>query len=115
MKLSFRLLLVIVPLAVMSRVWADTTYICQKGGQIREIHLVFEVEGQSVPCSVFYRKASGDQVLWKAESEQGYCEAKTEAFVEKQRSWGWRCEIDAGETVDADAVPKEQAEEAEAL
>ena len=32
------------------------------------------------------------QVLWTADNESGYCESKTEEFIDKLEGWGWSCE-----------------------
>ena len=63
-----------------------------------------------MPCNVIYKKQTEgfeDQVLWSAESQDGYCEEKAREFVGKLESWGWVCL----ETVSASA-DTEQAEEA---
>ncbi len=66
-------------------------YLCHHGEQSREILVQYDVPGQSVPCGVLYRKASGEQELWRANDEEGYCEARAREFAAKQESWGWQC------------------------
>ncbi len=66
-------------------------YLCHHGEQSREILVQYDVPGQSVPCGVLYRKASGEQELWRANDEDGYCEARAREFAAKQESWGWQC------------------------
>ncbi len=70
---------------------AEEIYACQHNGIERTIKVVYENADSQVPCQVVYEKDSGTQTLWSAENEAGYCEAKAESFVEKQRGWGWDC------------------------
>ncbi len=78
--------------AVMaSSAWADT-YVCKHGDKERVISVVYEKEGQPVPCKVVYIKDTGTETPWNAQNQAGYCEEKAAAFVEKQRGWGWTCE-----------------------
>jgi len=34
---------------------------------------------------------NGSEVLWRADSQSGYCEARTQEVVERLRGWGWTC------------------------
>ena len=70
---------------------ADETYVCLYGGNERIIHVSYPISGSTVPCEVVYEKDTGRQVLWSAQNEEGYCETKAAAFVEKQKGWGWDC------------------------
>lgn len=76
-----------------------STYQCTFDGLQRRIEILSE-PGVAVPCEVHYYKdkESPDekQVLWRAESEAGYCEAKVDEFIVKLREWGWECVADAG-------------------
>jgi hypothetical protein len=74
-----------------SSAWADT-YVCKHGNQERVISVVYETQGQPVPCKVVYTKDTGVEIPWNAQNLAGYCEEKTAALVEKQRAWGWTCE-----------------------
>ncbi len=74
-----------------SSAWADT-YVCKHGDKERVISVVYEKEGQAVPCKVVYIKDTGTETPWNAQNKAGYCEEQAAAFVEKQRSWGWTCE-----------------------
>jgi hypothetical protein len=69
---------------------ADTTYVCTQGDMERKIEVVYLGEG-TVPCEVRYTKNGNTEVLWSAQAEEGYCDAKAAEFVEKQRGWGWEC------------------------
>ncbi len=72
-------------------VQAADAYTCTHNGQERKIEVIYKVEGQKVPCEVVYEKASGAQVLWSAQAQEGYCEEKASAFAQKQEGWGWTC------------------------
>lgn len=71
---------------------ADVTTLCTNGKMEREISVVYTNTDSTVPCEVRYRKDGETKTLWNASSQAGYCEEKAEAFIEKQRSWGWKCE-----------------------
>ncbi len=77
---------------VASSALAGETYICKHGHQERIISVVYDVEGQAVPCKVVYTKGDVVETPWNAQNQAGYCEEKAAAFVEKQRNWGWVCE-----------------------
>ena len=86
-----------------------SSYRCTFGDKVRRVEIASE-PGVSVPCEVHYYKdteAPGErQVLWSAQSEDGYCEARTQEFIAKLGSWGWDCQA-------ADpAMPAEPAEPA---
>jgi len=70
---------------------ADTSYVCTNGGMERKIEVVY-LGTEKVPCEVRYTKDGNTEVLWTAQAEEGYCEAKAADFVGKQRGWGWVCE-----------------------
>ncbi|PCK08487.1 MAG: hypothetical protein COA42_09020 [Alteromonadaceae bacterium] len=77
---------------------ANRSYVCSNAGQTREIHIVYDEPGKEVPCSVLYKKADDERVLWSAQQQLGYCESKAAEFAEKQESWGWSCvEMEAAE------------------
>ncbi|RRJ82753.1 hypothetical protein D0544_12930 [Aestuariirhabdus litorea] len=76
-----------------SSVMADQTYVCTQAGMERIISVVYQSPEESVPCEVVYQKDGEVQKLWNADSEQGYCERNAEAFVDRQRGWGWECNL----------------------
>ena len=95
-------------LGVSCNAYADS-WNCSHDDLVREVQIEYP-EGGSVPCNVIYKKQTEgfeDQVLWSAESEEGFCEEKARELVGKLESWGWVCL----ETV-SDAADVEQAEEA---
>jgi hypothetical protein len=69
---------------------ANTTYVCTSGEMERRIEVVY-LGTDTVPCEVRYTKNGSTEVLWSAQAEEGYCDAKAAEFVEKQRGWGWAC------------------------
>ncbi|MGH1486599.1 MAG: hypothetical protein ACRBCI_10295 [Cellvibrionaceae bacterium] len=91
MKTTLYILLLIASTIGSHIAYADTTYICLFNGDERMIKVAYTYSDSTVPCEVIYEKNTGSQVLWSAQSEAGYCEAKAVAFVEKQRGWGWDC------------------------
>lgn len=70
---------------------ADVTTTCTNAGQERIITIVYQDQATKVPCEVRYTKDGVTETLWSAQNQLGYCEEKVEAFVEKQRGWGWTC------------------------
>jgi len=82
---------------------ADTTYVCTQGGMERKIEVVSLGAGK-VPCEVRYTKNGTTEVLWNAQAEEGYCEAKAAEFVEKQRGWGWDC-VEMGAEISEPSAP----------
>lgn len=94
---------------------------CTMASLERTVELRYETPGDAVPCEVRYAKPSegiGEQVLWRAEREAGYCEAKFGEFVDKLRGFGWSCSEAAADTKDdwteepeSDEVPEEPSDE----
>ena len=89
-----------------------TNYRCSLDEVTRRVEILSE-PGVQVPCEVHYYKDTEmpgeDLVLWSAQNEVGYCEARAAEFVERLRDMGWTC-WDAG-TADAGA----QGDDTEAL
>ncbi|MBY6187729.1 hypothetical protein KUV89_13995 [Marinobacter hydrocarbonoclasticus] len=69
-------------------------YRCAMGSAERLVTVEYP-EGTTLPCEVHYTKAEGSQILWTAQNSEGYCEQRAESFVEKQRGWGWKCDLSA--------------------
>lgn len=77
-----------VPLSAQADSWS-----CRLGNDVREVHMMQTTEAP-LPCEVVYKKlteGAEDQVLWNAQNDASYCEAKATAFVEKLEGWGWTC------------------------
>ncbi len=83
------------------------TTLCQHGEQQRKVEVVYP-QGTPVPCEVHYTKASGTQILWKAAGETGFCEAKATALIEKQKGWGWQCDVVVPQSSENDETPAEE-------
>lgn len=86
-----RYFMLIALLFISTASYADTVYECRSGDAVRTITVLYHHVENKVPCEVRYYSDSGDKVLWKANKQVGYCEAKAEAFVAKQAGWGWQC------------------------
>ena len=70
-------------------------FVCLRDNRIRVIYVNYlEVEGEP-PCTVVYEKnppeESSSQVLWRADTKQGFCEAQAKDLVQKLRRAEWRC------------------------
>jgi len=65
---------------------------CTNGDSTRVVEVVYTTD-QNTPCEVQYTKAEGTKTLWSATNKEGFCENKAAAFVEKQKGWGWNCEL----------------------
>jgi hypothetical protein len=111
---------IIVPglMLLSSAAYADS-WSCKNGNMLREVKVSYSGDGP-VPCSVVYNKpdeGATSQVLWNAESEQGFCEEKAQGFVSKLESWGWVCSNDdataPAEPAAAMPEPAQPADDAE--
>lgn len=112
-----RTLTSILPILILpiSAVAAD--YDCHHGNLHRHIEIVYE-PGLAVPCEVHYYRDASDrdnrEVLWRAQNEAGYCEARTDELVAKLESMGWQCSVagadddDAGDETD-DLAPQDES------
>ncbi len=84
-------------------------YQCTMGELTRRVEIMHET-GVSVPCEVQYFKdseAPGEQqVLWRALNEEGYCEAKSAAFVAQLSEMGWDCGATATMPTEREAEPE---------
>ena len=80
---------------------------CTSGDKVRRIEIMYE-PGLAVPCEVHYFKdteAPGSrEVLWRAQNEAGYCEARTEELVAMLRSFGWVCTAGSAEDMPDDSA-----------
>jgi hypothetical protein len=67
------------------------TNACTNGSMTRRIEVAYTGSGE-VPCEVRYTKEDGTtQVLWRAATQKGYCEAQARDFVAKLQGLGWTC------------------------
>lgn len=70
----------------------DELYSCTYGSNIRKIIVQYDDQDTQLPCRVVYLKGSSNVVLWSANNELGYCDARAREFSKKQMKWGWKCE-----------------------
>ncbi len=86
----------LVSMFVVSDALADA-WICTQGELIREVTIDYRAAPARLPCSVYYTKRTEralPRAVWKANSEEGFCERKAEELVAKLESWGWQCTTD---------------------
>ena len=86
--ISFILAVLVLPTTATAESW-----ICEHGNLVREIN-VERSSDQPVPCSVNYNKESegkGSSVLWTAQADGSYCDAKANGLAEKLNGLGWSC------------------------
>lgn len=81
-----------IPLIAIAQ--SSQSYECTMGALVRRV--VVERDGTApVPCAVAYYKdteAPGErQVLWSAENDAAYCDARASEFVSRLESLGWQC------------------------
>ena len=89
---SFTILCLSIALSMLAgHALADETYVCTYGQEERVITVVYQDQEMKIPCEVRYQKGDSTATLWTAENEVGYCEAKAQELVQKQRDWGWLC------------------------
>lgn len=92
---------------------------CTMASLERTVELRYETPGDAVPCEVRYAKPTegiDEQVLWRAEREAGYCEARFGEFLDKLRGFGWSCgaaTTDATDDWTDDVAPEGEPEAAE--
>lgn len=69
---------------------------CTQGKNTRTVSIVSKDANKSVPCEVHYKKVTEqpdhDQVIYTANNEVSFCEAKAKAFAEKLTGMGWMCQ-----------------------
>ena len=91
-KLLLSSISLLLPTALLAQ--DSSGYECSVDELTRRVEVFYET-GVTVPCEVHYYKDTempGErQVLWRAQNEEGYCEARAAEFVEKLRSMGWTC------------------------
>ncbi|MGI9452198.1 MAG: hypothetical protein ACR2QH_16390 [Geminicoccaceae bacterium] len=79
---------------------ADTDFdvTCVNSGTRYRVAIVREVPDRELPCSVqTFEHPIGLywmnwRVIWRAENQDGFCEAKALEWVDTRRGYGWKCE-----------------------
>lgn len=87
-----RLFLFMLIILISQPLFADETFLCTFGQKEREISLIYTNPEKPLPCEVRYKKEGVTKILWYSKNTEGYCEEKTEDFINKQINWGWRCQ-----------------------
>jgi hypothetical protein len=81
-----------IPSTVLAGSWT-----CENDGVTRHIVVFYPDAPARLPCKVFYAKPDENvlpRALWEAGNTPGYCEQRANEFVDKLRSYGWRCSAD---------------------
>jgi hypothetical protein len=93
------------PLTAMAQ--SGDRFQCMMGGNVRRVEIFYET-GAAVPCEVQYFKdseAPGQrEVLWRAQNQSGYCEARAREFIMRLESLGFECMAEAGVSDDTDVL-----------
>ena len=83
----------ILAVSVLPATVSAESWICENSSLVREINVERPADS-AVPCSVNYDKGSeglGTSVLWTAQSDGSYCDAKANGLAEKLGGLGWTC------------------------
>jgi len=96
----------------MSFAQGSASYLCTHGDLQRRVEILYET-GMTLPCEVHYYKdteATGEpQVLWRAMNEAGYCERKTQQFIDKLTGLDWCC--GSNDAASSDPEPADDADQ----
>ncbi len=67
--------------------------VAQGSTATRQLETSYANYPSKLPCKVVYFREDGTtQVIAEAKSTEGYCTEKRNAFLEKLKGWGWRCQ-----------------------
>lgn len=80
-------------LPVLPTTASAASWICESGEILREISIKRKT-ANTAPCSVIYDKdieGTGSKVLWSAQNDGAYCDAKADGLAEKLNGLGWTC------------------------
>lgn len=72
--------------------YAENTRTVCDSGDVRHIIQVVYPQGWDVPCEVHFDTPGDSRVVWKAETQVGFCERKAQEIVDRRISHGWSCE-----------------------
>lgn len=89
---SIGLIIILAALTLPTTANAES-WICESANLIREINVEREATG-SAACSVAYNKETeglGSTILWTAQFDAAYCDAKANGLAEKLKGLGWSC------------------------
>ena len=69
----------------------DGRTVC-RSNDVKHIVQVVYPQGWDVPCEVrFQTPGEDDRVIWKAETQVGFCERKAQEIIERRINSGWDC------------------------
>ena len=100
-------------IATVAAAQSNYVYPCTNGNGARRVEIAYE-GSTGLPCEVRYFKDNNStpQVLWRATTETGYCEAQAREFVAKLQGMGWIC-TDSGTRTSQAAAPAAAPREAD--
>ena len=92
--------LTLVPMVLADMAVASETRCVRADDPIRRVAMEVQDPSRDAPCEVVYWKDTEEpgvrSVLWRAQTDAGYCAQKAEELISRLRSVGWSCAI-AGE------------------
>lgn len=90
----FKLAISILVFPLIAFAQTDSGYECSMGELVRRVAIERNESGPVI-CEIAYYKdneSPGErQVLWNAENDAAYCDARLAEFSEKLEGWGWTC------------------------
>lgn len=101
-------------LAVGAEAWAEE-YVCRFGETVRRVELRVDDPQEPLPCQVVYWKDTEEpgrpRVLWRAETQVGFCESKVQELIQQLEGGGFSCSAArGGGSPEARARPDDAAE-----
>lgn len=91
MKRFSAAILSILSLLMSAQVLAgDTRTICRSDG-VRHIIQVVHPYGWELPCEVHFTTPLESRVVWRADTDAGFCERKAQEIVERRNRQNWNC------------------------
>lgn len=83
-------------LIVASNCFANS-WTCSYETLTRHVVIFYPNAPAKLPCKVYYTKPNENVIprtLWKAETDENFCDEKAAEFVSRLESWGWKCRSD---------------------
>lgn len=85
----------IIPLVTLffsAAVFAENGRTVCHSNDIRHVIQVVYPQGWDVPCEVhFQTPGEMDRVIWKADTQVGFCERKAQEIIDRRTNNGWKC------------------------
>ena len=60
-------------------------------GDIRHVIQVVHPYGWELPCEVHFTTPEESRVVWRAESDAGFCERKAQEIIDRRNEQQWQC------------------------